>query len=123
MKRLTVYSKASEYGTPFLPKSGLNHLAPDHSFLGNSLHGTANLPNTKGDTMKNKKTKQCIAELRAILKRGDLEPEQEKAIEFAIQRLKELNRLRKVDSRAVYECIAEISEKLVNAFCRSKVRL
>jgi len=73
--------------------------------------------------MKNRKTKQCIAELRAILKRGDLEPEQEKAIEFAIQRLKELNRSKKADNRAVYECVAEISEKLVNAFCKSKVRL
>ena len=73
--------------------------------------------------MKNKKTKHCIAELRAILKRGDLEPEQERAIEFAIQRLKELNRLRKADNRAVYECVAEISEKLVNAFCKSKVKL
>ena len=54
----------------------------------------ANSPNMKGEIMKNRKTKQCIAELRAILKRGDLEPEQEKAVEFAIQRLKELNRLR-----------------------------
>jgi hypothetical protein len=106
-----------------LLKPGLNHLASDHSFLGNSLHATANLPNTKGETMKSKRTKHCIAELRAILRRGDLEPEQEKAIEFAIQRLKELNRLRKADNRAVYECVAEISEKLVNAFCKSKVRL
>jgi hypothetical protein len=28
----------------FLLKSGLSHLALDHSFLGNSLHGTANKP-------------------------------------------------------------------------------
>jgi hypothetical protein len=123
MKRLIVYLNASEYGTPFFAQSGLNHLAPDHSFLGNSSTAPANSPNMKGEIMKSRKTKQCIAELRAILKRGDLEPEQEKAVEFAIQRLKELNRLRKVDSRAVYECVAEISEKLVNAFCKSKVRL
>jgi len=32
-----------------LALSGLDHLALDHSFLGNSLKGTANLPNTKGE--------------------------------------------------------------------------
>jgi hypothetical protein len=73
--------------------------------------------------MKHKKTKQCIAELIAIRKRGDLGPEQEYAIEFVIARLKQLSRMKKVDNPAVYECTAAISEKLVNAFCKSKVKL
>lgn len=107
----------------FLLKSGLNHLALDHSFLGNSLPGTANSPVKKGEKMKQKRTKRCIAEINAVRQRGDLGPEQEQALEFVILRLKRLNRLKKADNRDVYDCVAEISEKLVNAFCKSKVRL
>lgn len=70
-----------------------------------------------------KRTKRCIAEIKAIRQRGDLGPEQEQAIEFVILRLKRLNRLKKAGNRDVYECAAEISERLVNAFCNSKVKL
>jgi hypothetical protein len=72
--------------------------------------------------MKNKRTKRCIAQIEAVRQRSDLEPEQEQAIEFVILRLKRLN-LKKADNRNAYDCVAEISEKLVNAFCKSKVRL
>lgn len=71
--------------------------------------------------MKNRKTKACIAALSAARKRGDLRPEQKQAIEFAILRLKELSRLKKARNSDVYNCVAEISEKLVNAFRKSKV--
>ena len=73
--------------------------------------------------MKKKRTKRCIAEINAVRQRGDLGPEQEQALEFVILRLKRLNRLKKTDNRDVYDCVADISEKLVNAFCKSKVRL
>lgn len=70
-----------------------------------------------------KRTKRCIAEIKAVRQRSGLEPEQEQAIEFVILRLKRLNRLKKATNRDVYECVAEISEKLVSAFCKAKVRL
>jgi len=73
--------------------------------------------------MHYKRTKRCIAEIKAVRQRSGLGPEQEQAIEFVILRLKKLNRLKKPDNREVYECLAEISERLVNALCKSKVKL
>lgn len=64
--------------------------------------------------MKNRKMKACIAALVARRKRGDLGPEQEQAIDFAIMRLKQLGRLKKASKSDVYNCVAEISEKLMN---------
>lgn len=73
--------------------------------------------------MKNKRTKRCIAHIEAVRQRSDLGPEQEQAIEFVILRLKRLTRLKKAGNRDAYDCAAEISETLVNAFCKSKVKL
>lgn len=73
--------------------------------------------------MKYKRTKQSIALINAVRRRGDLEPEQEQALDDVKLRLKKLNRMKKADNRAVYECVAEISERLVNAFCKSKGKL
>jgi len=61
--------------------------------------------------------------MKAVQQRSGLEPEQEQAIEFVILRLKKLNRLKTATNHEVYDCVAEISEKLVNAFCKSKVKL
>lgn len=68
--------------------------------------------------MKNRRTKACIAAISAARKRSGLEPEQEQALEFAIQRLKRFSRLKKASSWDAYNCVAEISEKLTNAFCK-----
>ena len=73
--------------------------------------------------MKHKRTKRCIAVIKAVHQRSGLEPEQEQAIEFVILRLKKLNRLKKASNHEVYDCVAEISERLVNAFCKSKGKL
>lgn len=70
--------------------------------------------------MKNRKTKACIAAISAARRRGGLEPEQEQALEFAIQRLKRFSRLKKASSWDAYNCVAEISEKLTKAFCNTK---
>jgi hypothetical protein len=45
--------------------------------------------------MHNRRVKQCIAELTALPKRSDLEPEQRHAIEFAVRTLKQLGRPQK----------------------------
>jgi|GEM_PF-4365365 len=73
--------------------------------------------------MHHRRVKQCIAELTALRKRSDLEPEQKQAIEFALCNLKQLARRQKVQASDVYNCVAQISEKLVNAFCKSKHKL
>ena len=73
--------------------------------------------------MKRNRTKRCITAIKAVHRRSDLEPEQEQAIEFVILRLKKLNRLKKASNHEVYDCVAEISERLVNAFCKSKGKL
>lgn len=73
--------------------------------------------------MRHKRTKRCIAKLQAVRQRGNLGPEQEQTIEFVILRLKQLNRLKKPTNRDIYECVAEISERLVKTFCNSKVKL
>jgi len=67
--------------------------------------------------------KQCIANFKAVHKRGDLGPEREQAIQFVILRLKQLKRLKKASNQETYDCVADISEKLVNAFCKSKIKL
>jgi hypothetical protein len=71
--------------------------------------------------MKSRKVKACIAALEAARSRGDLRPEQEQALDYAISRLKKLSRMKKLRNIDIYNCVAEISEKLVNAFCKSKV--
>ena len=73
--------------------------------------------------MRHRKMKQCIAAFAAVHKRGDLGPEQEQAVESVILRLKQFGRLKNASDRDAYDCIAEISQKLVNAFCKSKVKL
>ena len=85
--------------------------------------GHGELPNTKGDNMKSRKMKQCIAGFEAVHKRGDLEPEQEQAIQFVILRLKQLSRLKKASNQETYDCVADISEKLVKAFCKLNIKL
>ncbi len=72
---------------------------------------------------KHRKMKQCIANFKAVHKRGDLGPEREQAIQFVILRLKQLKRLKKASNQETYDCVADISEKLVNAFCKSKIKL
>lgn len=72
---------------------------------------------------KHRRMKQCIATFKAVHNRSDLEPEQEQAIEFVILRLKQLQRLKKASNQETYDCVAEISKKLMNAFCKSKVKL
>jgi len=71
--------------------------------------------------MKHRKTKACIAAISAARRRSGLEPEQQQALEFAIQRLKRLSRMKKATNCDVHNCVAEISEKLANAFCKTKV--
>lgn len=73
--------------------------------------------------MRHRKMKGSIAAFAAVLRRGDLEPEQEQAIEFVILRLKQLGRLKNASNRDSYDCVSEISEKLVSAFCKTKVKL
>ncbi|HKB68334.1 MAG TPA: hypothetical protein VKC61_20905 [Pyrinomonadaceae bacterium] len=71
--------------------------------------------------MKNRRVKACIASLTAVRVRGGLGPDQEQAIEFAILRLKKLNRLKTVTKIEVFNCVAEISERLAEVFAKSKI--
>ena len=73
--------------------------------------------------MKSRKMKQGIASFEAVHKRGGLGPEQDQAIQFVILRLKQLKRLKKVSNQEVFDCVADISEKLVKAFCKLNIKL
>jgi DNA repair ATPase RecN len=58
----------------------------------------------------------CIAELQALLTRGDIEPEQKRYVEDAIREAKKLRRKRAEQPSDVYKGVRRIARSLVNAF-------
>lgn len=60
----------------------------------------------------------CIALLRALQARSDVEPEQKRNVEVAINEAKRLRRKRDVDSIDVYACVRKITENLLSAFLK-----
>jgi len=60
----------------------------------------------------------CIALLRALQARSDVEPEQKKRVEAAINEAKRLRRKKNADSCDVYACVRNITESLLSAFLK-----
>jgi len=57
-----------------------------------------------------------IAALRALLARSDIRPEQRKHVEAAIEQLRRLRRKRTARMAEVYQCVRQVTERLVSAF-------
>lgn len=68
--------------------------------------------------MKNKDLRVCIAALRAVQARSDIEPEQKRTVEAAISRLKKLQRRHDLSRSDVFRCVREVAEAFVDAFLR-----
>jgi hypothetical protein len=60
----------------------------------------------------------CIALLRALQARSDVEPEQKRNVEVAINEAKRLRRKKDADSSDVYACVRKITESLLSTFLR-----
>ena len=70
--------------------------------------------------MKNRALRACVAKFDVWLSRNELEPEQRDDIERCRKRIKELGRIKNPTQADVFNCIREISEKLLDAALRKK---
>lgn len=58
------------------------------------------------------------AELRALIARDDVDPDQKRHVEAAIIELRALRRKRKREQADVYACVRKVAEHLLRAFYR-----
>jgi hypothetical protein len=58
----------------------------------------------------------CIAHLRAIHGRDDIEPEQKKELEGAIECLRRFRRKNNPSQAELFNCVREVAGRLVEAF-------
>lgn len=88
------------------------------SFSGSAFQHGARISRRKGDRqMKQfKDLNASIAHLRAVLARGDVEPEQKQNVEHAIEQLKRLRRKPHCKAADFYRCVREVTEQLLRAF-------
>lgn len=67
--------------------------------------------------MKESKDLRAInAELKALLARGDVGPEQKKHVEVALEELRRLRRRHGLTRNDVFSCVRTVAESLLNAF-------
>jgi hypothetical protein len=62
----------------------------------------------------------CIADVKALLARDDLTPEQRQTAEFVLSHLRKLARMKKPTQREISRCVGEITEKLIRAFAKTR---
>jgi hypothetical protein len=67
---------------------------------------------------QNKDLRVIIAELMAVIARGDVGPEQKKHVEAAIEELRRYRRNRNPTRAHVFACVRTVAESLLNAFHR-----
>jgi len=56
------------------------------------------------------------AQLRALIARDDVGPEQKKYVEMAMNEIKRLRRKPHITQADVYSCVRRVAENLLNAF-------
>jgi hypothetical protein len=61
---------------------------------------------------------ECIALLRALHSRSDIEPKQRKYVEAAITEARRLRRKRTADGKEAHHCVRGITENLLKAFVK-----
>jgi hypothetical protein len=71
--------------------------------------------------MKQSKDLRVInAELSALIARGDVDPEQKKYVELALEELRRLKRKRNPTHADYVFCVRSVAENLLNAFYKRK---
>jgi DNA repair ATPase RecN len=65
---------------------------------------------------QNKDLRSTNAELKALLARGDVDSEQKKHVEAALEELRRLHRKRKPTQADMFSCVRTVAERLLNAF-------
>lgn len=65
---------------------------------------------------QNKDLRAINAELKALLARGDVDPEQKKHVEVALEELRRFHRKRSQTQADVFSCVRTVAESLLNAF-------
>lgn len=68
---------------------------------------------------RNKDLRTINGELKALVARGDVDPEQKKHVEAAIEELKKLRRKRKSTQADVWSCVRNVAESLLSAYRRN----
>jgi hypothetical protein len=64
--------------------------------------------------------KACLANLRELQARSDIEPEQKTAIEVMMGRIRKLARLQNPTRRDVFRCVREVTGLLTKTFLRRR---
>jgi predicted PP-loop superfamily ATPase len=59
-----------------------------------------------------------ISQLRALLARNDIEPDQKENVEHALKELKRLRREPHYKQVNIYRCVREVTERLLRAFVK-----
>ena len=62
----------------------------------------------------------CIAELQAIHGRDDIDPEQKRDVEVAIEEIKRLKRKSHPSRAEVHQSVREVAARLIHAFVRER---
>jgi hypothetical protein len=65
---------------------------------------------------ENKDLRATIAELMALVARGDVDPEQKKHVKAALEELKRYRRKRSPTRADAFACVRTVAESLLNAF-------
>jgi len=65
---------------------------------------------------KNKDLRAIIAELKALIARSDVGPEQKECVEMALSELRRLRRKPKPTHSEVFFCVRKVAESLLKAF-------
>jgi hypothetical protein len=67
---------------------------------------------------KFKDLKDCIAKLQAVLAGDSIRPEQRQSVEQAIERMKQLRRIRNPHNEDFFRCVKDVTEMLLKGFYR-----
>ena len=90
------------------------------SFSEVSLPGTPAQLRREGVTMKQiKDMNVCIAQLRALQCRNDIDPEQKQYVDEAIEQLKKLRRKSNPTRSEVFHFVRKVADCLLRAFVKS----
>jgi hypothetical protein len=77
-----------------------------------------NYADTEDKLRKFKDLKACIAKLQAVLAGDSITPEQRQSVEQAIERLKQLRRIRDPHNGDCFRCVKDVTELLLKGFYR-----
>jgi hypothetical protein len=98
--------------------SGIGLSGPTSLLVGKRYAARRYSADKEGTVNKSKDLSAITAQLRALIARDDVGPDQKKHVEVALNEIKRLRRRPHVTQRDVYFCVRRVAESLLNAFHR-----